>query len=505
MSSPDPESNPLDIQDREGKTPLHHAVLNGTLKEVERLLSLGATVDIQDNQSNQALHYAASRGFHGIIELLLKWKTDVNAIGSEQKTPIHMALRYPKAFRVLLKAHPILSAGDERGDTALHLAISLSANYPLGGKIVEKLLSSGADVNVRNNAGVTPFHIVVNHTQPRAGYCNYYLAIFLERNANLSLQNNDGELPFAVFLEKSNLCWMRNTYRTQTNVDASSIFKAFIRNGADPNTRLKNGEVILHEYFTSQFYNHGILESLCGTANIYQPSKNGDFPLHSILRQPCHIAHLTSRIEILFRRGANPNQVNNAGDPPIMVLLKNNAVNCNERTLDDISTILRTLLNGGADPMQNDASGELPIYVVVKSYIGKAQETLVKLLVDSFIKRDAILDENLGTDDDQWWWCQYSVLCQSRYWDPTTQNLISGEGMPASIADILPKMLLGMAAIHILPDVKATLVELKERLGLQHADTQAEQNHFLRILRDCRWLELDVEPSWYHFLLDLFE
>ena len=509
LSSPIHENTYLDRQDHEGKTQLHHAVLGESLKEVEHLLSIGATVDIQDNKRNHALHYAAGRGFHGIIGILLKWKADVNAIGSEKKTPLHAALQYPKAFRALLKAHPILSAQDERGDTALHLAISALTTSPLKGKIVEKLLSLGADVNVRNNAGVTPFHMVVSKTRPRARDCNPYITMFLGSNANISLRTNDDELPFAVFLEKSSPYWMRKSHRYSgiQEVDASSIFKAFIRSGADPNTRLKSGEVILHEHMKSCFLDdEEASEIFFNTVNIHEQAIRGDFPLHSGVRNFWRDRLSGHHTDILLQRGADPNQVNSDGDSPIMVLLKSQAKSKTGFYVQaSIQKVLEALLDGGADAMQRDSAGDLPIYLVTKKCTGEAQKKLTNLLIDSFIYKDMRVDQSLEYQSDERWWRQYHILRQRRRWTTTTHHLISGEGMPADVANILPKILLDMAAAEILPDVKAKLIELKENLGLRHADTQAERDHFVLILRDCKSLKLDIEPNWYQFLLELFD
>ena len=510
MSSPDPENNSFDQQDHEGKTQLHHAVLSESLKDVEHLLSMGATVDVQDNQRNHALHYAASKGFDGIIEILLKWNANVNATGPENKTPLHMALRYPKAFRALLKAHPVLSAPDERGDTALHLAISASQTIPLKGKVIEKLVSSGANVNVRNNAGITPFHMVVNRTRPVTTNCNRYLATFLASNADISLRTNDDELPFAVFLEKSNPYWMQGSYRFHDlhEVDASSIFKAFIRNGADPNTRLKSGELILHRaltvFPTSSRYDRSVLEMLCDTADVHKPAVNGDFPLHSSVRHLFDKNLFINPIEKLLHRGAIPSQMNSTGDSPIVVLLEANVAKSNE-WLHSISTILETLLNGGADAMQRDSSGDLPIYLAARKYTGEMQKTLIKLLVDAYTKKNLGTNENLEDSSNERWWREYHELRQNGYWVDTTRHLISGEGMPADVADTLPKILLSIAATDILLDVKTSLMGLKERFGLCDEGTQDERDHYMLILRDCLSLKLDIEPSWYHFLLDLFD
>ena len=85
-------------------------------------------------------------------------------------TPLHMSLRFPKIFKVLLQMDSAISAQDDQGDTPLHLAQSSTlADTPPKGSTVEKLILSGADVNARNSAGITPSHMVLEKVPPATG------------------------------------------------------------------------------------------------------------------------------------------------------------------------------------------------------------------------------------------------------------------------------------------------------------------------------------------------
>lgn len=137
----------------------HHSVIKGSVQEVEDLFSLGAATDIQDSQGDQPLHCAALRG---ILRLLLKREANINAKGRAGMTPLHMSLRFPKIFKALLQIGPTISAQDDQGDTPRYLVLLLTLTDTLPkGSTVEKLILSGADVNVRNRAWITPFHMVL--------------------------------------------------------------------------------------------------------------------------------------------------------------------------------------------------------------------------------------------------------------------------------------------------------------------------------------------------------
>ena len=75
---------------------------------------------------------------------------------------------------------------------------------------------------------------------------------------------------------------------------------------------------------------------------------------------------------------------------------------------------------------------------------------------------------------------------------------------PADIRDLLSKLLLTIAAKRVWPSIQTNFGACKDRLGLQHPDTQLAQSQMVLILRDCKAFDLDIDQSWYQFLLELF-
>lgn len=107
-----------------GETPLHLAVIEGSLKKVEALLKTGHSVQVRDNAGWQPLHEAANFGFLEIARCLVETgKADVNDPGGpkcEGVTPLHDALQ--------------------------------NGNLEVGLYLLEK----GASVNARTHLGKTP-------------------------------------------------------------------------------------------------------------------------------------------------------------------------------------------------------------------------------------------------------------------------------------------------------------------------------------------------------------
>lgn len=516
----------INRQDHDGRTRLHHSVIKGSAQEVEDLLSLGAATDIQDSQRDQPLHYAASRALEGILRLLLKRGANINAKGRAGMTPLHMSLRFPKIFKALLQMDPAISAQDDQGDTPLHLALSSTlTDRPLKGSTVEKLILSGGDVNVRNRAGITPFHMVLEKEWLQGQHGASFLVMFFENGALISSKAADGRLPFEVFLENSDFRWAE--YRSQygryamPDRERNLDFKQFIAKGADPNTRLTSGETLLNESLNRGILNFGhdkeLALLLCKSANINNAGLRGDYPLHCLLR---NLGEDSPRYNIdivkdFLRRGANPNETNEAGESPLMALLRND-YNLQRRI--DITDVL---MQSGANPTQRDSKGELPIYIAArKSKNLDDQRKWLKPFLeakqpDGMTQRAVRLGEN--RHDDQDWWDTYYGLYQASSWSSPAYLAASSHRLPTDISELISKTALNVIAEKFLSQTQACFTTLKETRGLQSHDTRNIydirniydtrniRDQIVAILRDCRALEIDVDQKWYHLLLEMFD
>jgi ankyrin repeat protein len=506
--------NDINRQDHDGRTRLHHGVIKGSAQEVEELLSLGAATDIKDSQRDQPLHYAASRALEGILRLLIKRGANINAKGRAGMTPLHMSLRFPKIFKALLQMDPAISAQDDQGDTPLHLALSSTlTDRPLKGSTVEKLILSGADVNVRNRTGIAPFHMILEKKWLEGEHSASFLVLFLENGALISSKTADGRLPFEVFLENSNFRWAEKG--AMPGRKRNRDFKQFIAKGANPNTRLTSGETLLNEAL-----NRGTLMGgcdnelallLCKSANINNAGLRGDYPLHCLLRHlGLHWYRIldSPRCDIdvvkdFLRRGANPNETNQAGESPLMALLRNHP------SLKRCIYIADVLMQSGASLMQRGPKGELPIYIAArKSNDVDEQRKWLKLLLeakqpDGMTQRAGRLEEN--RHDDQDWWDACYGLYQASSWSSPAYLAASSHRLPTDISELISKTALNVIAEKFLSSTQACFTTLKETQGLQSHDTRNICDQIVAILRDCRALEIDVDQKWYHLLLEMFD
>lgn len=163
-------------------TPLHFAARYSCVETAELLIKKGANINRNDNgMHGTPLHLAYDNGDNKMIELLLKNGGDVNAIRPyDDKTMLHIFVEQvmDRSWRLddpmkvvaaldnidkdvehhipqLVKAGCNVNAKDTDGNTALHIACS---NLTNGSSIVKILLELGADINLENNEGDTPFN-----------------------------------------------------------------------------------------------------------------------------------------------------------------------------------------------------------------------------------------------------------------------------------------------------------------------------------------------------------
>uniref|UniRef100_A0A1Y1M4N1 Uncharacterized protein n=1 Tax=Photinus pyralis TaxID=7054 RepID=A0A1Y1M4N1_PHOPY len=209
------------VQDSSGYTSLHHAALNGHKEIVRLLLDHDASPNIVDSKGSTALHLAAWSGNVDIVRLLLCGPSicNVNLTTKANETALHSAAQYghTPVVHLLLEHGCDPGIRNNRGETALDLAAQygrleavelLVRTYPSliqpmqraipgmsfphtslhlasrnGHKaVVEVLLRSGFDVNVRTPSG-TALH--------EAALCGKVEVVrtLLEHGADMSIRD----------------------------------------------------------------------------------------------------------------------------------------------------------------------------------------------------------------------------------------------------------------------------------------------------------------------------
>ncbi len=160
----------VDLKDKAGDRPLHHAIQGRNIGAAQVLLDNGADVDARGFDEWTPLHWAAKVGSKPLCQLLLEHGANLNALNGVLRTPSQTATGLAVSFlrdwkpplpkgaqaffqaalegkvqeaRLLLAKEPgLLNLRDEDGDTAL-----LHATKAGHAEIVGFLIQQGADIN----------------------------------------------------------------------------------------------------------------------------------------------------------------------------------------------------------------------------------------------------------------------------------------------------------------------------------------------------------------------
>jgi uncharacterized protein len=490
----------LHIQDAYGKTLLHHAVIKRQAGDVKTLLFDGAAVDIKDYSENGAIHYAVLEDDSHIVKMLLRFGADVGSKGQMARTPLHLAITNPEILHTLLQHGPAhVSSQDERGDTPLHLVIPHISDDK-GVAIVSKLLESGADIDMPNNMGMSAFHKLLDQTY----YGIHYEIIVNFLNAGASLTNPmpDGRSPFQVFLARSNALWYQASDRELSPCD---VIWRFLDKGADSGTVCLNGEPFIFHFFVKgrpYFRPDGLLaELLCHKSSPGLVSMDGNHILHDLSRiterKWSNGKSVPEFMDILLKKGADPNQQNSKGQTPLMTLFLNKSIDP-----DEVDRRTATLLEAGADPRIREHNGNLPLFEAFRHNersripLGSVRE-MVKFLFREMNKGYSV--NNCKNEEERTWWEKWETMANATCW--TTSNAVFDNPkalISSEIDDDFHKVAcLVLAESHLDAAMKTAPGERVQRYEQSHS------KYIAGILRDLRNLRLPIRERYYKYLVDI--
>lgn len=187
-------------RDRLNRKLIHAANLN-MIADIKLLLTKGADINAKDDKGWTALHYACRKGHIDVCKLLIDAGADYSITSSE--FPID----------------PLsLCAGDSRNKLCIYIteksikdkkdlnSIYFGRITPLCWaahisylEICKKLVSNGADVNLRDKDGITPLNHAINamyswNNSDQIGIVD----LLIKSGADLNAQNKEGNTPLSV-------------------------------------------------------------------------------------------------------------------------------------------------------------------------------------------------------------------------------------------------------------------------------------------------------------------
>jgi ankyrin repeat protein len=182
------EGADVNAKDDHGWTPLHFAVEKQRVAVVKRLIELQANMELRNDEGDTPLAIAARKRFRykDMVDLLIAKGAKVDAaVGSLLKTglmPLHEAAKAGDAGQVqlLVSSGSNVNARDEQGRRPLHHAAASGRK-----ETAELLIANGADVNATSEDGCTPLHAAASEGQREL------VELLLDRGADIGKQYSD--------------------------------------------------------------------------------------------------------------------------------------------------------------------------------------------------------------------------------------------------------------------------------------------------------------------------
>lgn len=227
------ERVPAPPQD-DNEVQLRTAVKSGDEAEVQRLLALGVDVNTSDRDWQTPLHLVTTAS---IARLLIEKGAKVNDKAKEAKRPLHCA-QTPDIALVLIESGADINAKDSYDWTPLHHAVSNGSV-----ELVQLLLSKGAKMDERNNAGRSPWHLSAFKSPE-------LVQLFVDHGVDVNMKTtiSDGEKTALFFAETSEIAAIllvngadvnvKTSTKSETAlhlVDKAGVAEVLIEKGADVN------------------------------------------------------------------------------------------------------------------------------------------------------------------------------------------------------------------------------------------------------------------------------
>ena len=234
---------------------LHLASGHCNTEMMEFFIKEGLDVNEADFYDDTALHIVIKSSKSeevklAAVELLLANKANINAVGDEGKTPMHIAVKKEN----LEIARALLDKGsDIKGEAGKELLFLAAENEDF--ELVRLLIGKGVDINTKNRGGETLLHIAVEK-----GHLEIVRAL-LEKNADINAKNQYGNTPLLAAIEKGHLEITRALLDKGADIKGEAgkellflaaenedfeLVRLLIGKGVDINTKNRGGETLLH-------------------------------------------------------------------------------------------------------------------------------------------------------------------------------------------------------------------------------------------------------------------
>lgn len=329
----------IDIQTKDGCTPLIKTCKNGFCLVAQCLLANGANVDICDKRKWTPLLYASKYGHLDIVKLLLESKADMSLSTGNGEDPLYIASSWghEEIVKELLKR----KANGNTLSTGLRTPLSVAVKKGHK-KVLEVLLLNGANVNQRVDHNDTS--LIIAARENLLDIVN----ILLKNGADITLSD----------------CEMENALHNACQTASNDVIETLLDAGLDINGPQCEGYSVLH----LALMNHNRQAALCLLEH------NSDVNMISNGKTPISLACETGYydvVEALLNKNVEVNPENDSRPltpDPLSIAAGNGSLQ-----------IAQTLIRSKAIVNSRNSEGETPLFQATK----QGHCRLMKLLIDN--------------------------------------------------------------------------------------------------------------------------
>ncbi len=325
--------DPNKVQDT-GYTRLQKAVAENDLSSVVALIKMGADVNMRGNLMYPPLHLALDKDRHSIAVALIQAGADVNLPDATGKTPLHRAVMQSQEtfVRTLVKLGADTNAKDEQGRTPLHVITTSNPD------IVDLLVQNNARLNEKDINGNTPLHTFLDKP--------VLVEKLLKNGADPNVKNDYGVSPYMMMLEEERIS------------QYPKVLQQMLAFKADIGAANQLGETVLH--MAARLEMADTFNSVLGGCELKIKDANGNNVLHALARTQ-NVSMILKAIE---KAPELLHDENIHGRTPLAELVRR-ADRQPYRIDEKFVAAARVMINAGADPSVIDEHGRTLLHYAV--------------------------------------------------------------------------------------------------------------------------------------------
>ena len=300
----------VNVKDRTGKLPTAYAIKSGNVQVLDCLLAHGAIVADTSQGATSPLHLFAIRGDLGNVRKLVEQEFDLQKLDENERSALHCALlakHFDIADYLLLKG---AKAGtiDAHHSSPLHTT-AMHCPFP---QLFHKLVTNGAQINLRNAFRQNALHLCVLHNTNIEVLRN-----ILDLGADPNLEDSRGFVPLQHVIRRfTKMAAIESTNKESAEL-LDWVFAFFeVEGQVDVNCSDSEGKTCVH--YTAENGQPKILQLML---------ENGGHPdiLDKFDRSPLHYACEKGHskcVNLLLKFGSSLDIFDSYGSTPLIYAVK---------------------------------------------------------------------------------------------------------------------------------------------------------------------------------------